>query len=477
MFRNPICMIRPILRHLTFATLIFILFADMACRKKDKIDTNPDYQLWFSTDTLFFDTVFTTVGSVTQRLIVHNDNPGKVSISSIRLAGGEASFYGLNINGMAAPTAENVEIPGGDSIFIFVRLTIDPNNQSIPFIVSDSILFFTNGSLQQVQLAAWGQNARFYKNTSLKGNIVWDSLIAHVIYGSLAVDTASTLTIMPGAHVYFHLKSYLSISKEASLMVYGTLEHPVFFLGDRLDPFYRDLPGQWDGIYLDQGSKNNQINYAVIKNGTTGIIVDSVFVSAEPSLKIDNTIIQNMTGDGILAFSANILSTNCVIGNCGGAALYAYAGGSYDFRQLTVGNYWSGSVRTSPSLVLSNYSYDSLGNKKPSALNKAYFGNSIIYGTDPDEILRDSVAEVPFEYTFDHSLLRTTSAITNPLRYIECIANQDPRFIDPQKFNFEIDSISPAIGKGIPMGVPFDLKGNDRGATPDLGAFQYVKQR
>jgi len=453
---------------------VLILFS--SCRKKDQIDTDPSMMLEFSTDTVFFDTVFATVGSVTQRLVVYNWNKYKINISSILLSGGSSSNYRINVNGISALTFSDIEIPGEDSIYIFVRVTVDPNNINLPFIVSDSVFFTANGNSQQVKLVAWGQNAFFYKNSHLTGDIFWDSLKAHVIYGPLRIDTGSTLTIMPGTKVYFHNKSSLKVSSESYLLVYGTLEHPVRFLGDRLDPYYRDLPGQWEGIFLEKGSKGNQISYGIIKNGEQGIVVSSGDNPGQPDLKLDNTIIQNMTGDGLSMESSEVLSTNCVIDNCGGAAMYI-SGGDYDFRQLTIGNYWSGSVRSSPSLYLSNYSYDSLGNKIPHALIRAYFGNSIIYGSDQEEITLSGDSSASFSYTFDHCLLRTTNSINDPSHYNVCLSNQDPRFIDCQNYNFEIDSISPAIDKGIPLGVPFDIKGNARGGTPDLGAFEYIKHR
>ncbi|HZX62121.1 MAG TPA: hypothetical protein VFE66_02830, partial [Bacteroidales bacterium] len=54
--------------------IILTLITVFSCKKKDKIDSNPALKLTFSSDTVFFDTVFTTVGSVTQRLMVHNYN-------------------------------------------------------------------------------------------------------------------------------------------------------------------------------------------------------------------------------------------------------------------------------------------------------------------------------------------------------------------------------------------------------------------
>jgi hypothetical protein len=456
-----------------------LILGFVSCSKKEKVDTSPSLKLSFSADTVFFDTVFTTIGTVNQRLMVYNPNDNKVIVSSIQLAGGSQSLYKMNIDGAPAVSASDVEIPGHDSLFIFVRITIDPNNLNNPLIVLDSILFTTNGNLQDVKLVAWGQDAHFHKNQLLEGSITWDSLKPHVVYGFVRVDTGANLVLMPGTKVYFHKGSTLKISSQASLKIDGSLGHPARFQGDRLDNYYRDLPGQWDGIWLEKGSVGNEINYAIIKNGTVGIYVDSLGNSTEPVLKIDNTIIQNMTGTGLAGYATNIVSTNCVIGNCGVSALDLSFGGSYEFRQLTIGNYWSASVRLSPSLYISDFAYADYGTKVPNPLVKAYFGNCIIYGSENDEILLDAFEGSLPNYSFDHGLLKTSGSIADPLHYTDCIQNEDPRFIDPVNYNYEIDSISPAIQKGALMGVPYDIdiNGVERGQTPDLGAYQYVKKR
>jgi hypothetical protein len=463
---------------LLFCFLLGLVSAiSISCRKKDKIDSSPGLLLAFSTDTVFFDTVFPTVGSITKRLVVYNPNPNKVSISSVRLAGGQASSYRLNINGTPAISASDVEIAGDDSLYIFVRVTIDPHNQSIPYVVDDSLEFNTNGSLQKVKLVAWGREAVFYRAAAINGNIIWDSLKAHVIYESLRVGKNSSLTIMPGTRVYFHKDAYLAVSGLSTLRIAGTLDHPVRFQGDRMDPFYKDLPGQWGGIYLEKGSRDHEINYAFIKNGNFGLAVDSLGTSPTPMLKINNSIIQNMSSAGIYAYGTSITAINCVVGDCGGSCISINYGGEYDFRQLTVGNYWYSSVRHAPSIYLSNYSYDTLGNRIINSLKKAYFGNAILYGTNDEEIELDSLPATGFEYTFDHAIMKTRLKTSNPARYISCMVNKDPKFVDVSKLNYQIDSISPAIKTGSQLGIPFDIRGIDRGDTPAIGAYEYVKKR
>ena len=343
-------------------------------------------------------------------------------------------------------------------------------------VIADELLFNINGNRQDVKLVAWGWDAYFYRNKELQGNIVFDSLKPHVVFGYLRVDTAATLTIQAGSKIYFHKDAYLAASYQSSLKVEGNLQHPVHFQGDRLDPFYRDLPGQWNGIYLEKGSFENEIIYAIIKNGKTGIQVDSAGTSALPMLKLDNTIIQNTTGPGLYAYASSIKSINCVIGDCGSEAIALVFGGSYDFRQLTIGNYWSSSVRLDSSLYLSNYIYDNFGSKRTNPLTNAYFGNIILYGNQENELGFDIEPSVQFNYTFDHCLLKTTKKTNDPLHFTNCIVNQDPLFRNPLLFDYQIDSLSPARRQGTSsVNVLEDIKGIYLTDPPDLGAYQYVQ--
>ena len=68
--------------------------------KKDVLITDPSAKLEFSTDTVIFDTVFTTVGSITKQLKVYNTHKQPIIISNIYLAGGSNSKYRMNVDGI-----------------------------------------------------------------------------------------------------------------------------------------------------------------------------------------------------------------------------------------------------------------------------------------------------------------------------------------------------------------------------------------
>ena len=71
-----------------FVLLTFGIILINSCRKDNLIDTSPEFRLSFSNDTIIFDTVFTSLGSVTKQLQVYNRSSKSVKISSRRLPRG-----------------------------------------------------------------------------------------------------------------------------------------------------------------------------------------------------------------------------------------------------------------------------------------------------------------------------------------------------------------------------------------------------
>ena len=242
-----------------------------------------------STDTIAFDTVFTSVGSSTRILMIYNDNDENLKINSIRLERGSSSPYSINVDGESGTLFSNKEIYAHDSLYVFVKVTINPNDNNNPFFVEDRLVFNTNGNENVVHLTAYGQNANYIigrigifpdqnghytnyyyplTNDTLK-DVHWTAERPYVIYNVALIDSDGTLTIEPGTHVYFHGGAGLWAWSEGQLIVNGTAENPVVFQGDRLESFYADQPGQWDRIWLMEAREGHGhiINHAIIRNG------------------------------------------------------------------------------------------------------------------------------------------------------------------------------------------------------------------
>ena len=214
-----------------------------------------------SIDTLRFDTVFTSTGSITGTVKVFNENDQKLKLSYIRMGGGQSSYFRMNADGTEAQEVRDLEILANDSLYLFVAVTINPNANRLPFLVQDSILIGYNGNEQKIQLEAFGQNAYFIRNGIITTDTQFTNELPYVILGGLVVDTNITLTIDKGARLFFHADAPLVI--DGTLKVNGTIQDKVIFTGDRLDEEYRDLPASWPGIYFRTSSKNNILQYAV----------------------------------------------------------------------------------------------------------------------------------------------------------------------------------------------------------------------
>jgi hypothetical protein len=480
-------------RHYLIILPLLALLAFSSCRKEGRVDGDPSLKLGFSADSIIFDTVFTTVGSITRYLKVYNPHNSALNISSIRLEGGESSDYRINIDGTPGIQENDVEIAGNDSLFIFIRVTVDPTSGTSPFVVSDRISFLTNGNEQKVVLAAWGQDAHYIIADKTLGNlkyrivaaedsaITWPADKPYLVYGYAVVDSTGSLTIEAGAKVHFHNQSGLWVYKGGSLKVLGTQDEPVVFQQDRLEAYFRDLPGQWDRIWLNEGSVNNEIHYAVIRNGFIGLQAETLQEPMGNQLILTNTIIENMSGIGILGRYYAITGINNVVANCGQLGLLLQ-GGAYDFRHCTFANYFKKGIRQEPNLAITNYYLDPMQTLYVYNLD-SYFGNCIIYGNLTEEVFLGSEDEGSFDYSFDHCLLKTQMNIGDQSLFPGSIKNQDPVFVDAGLNDLALDTLSPGIDQGstevitsspFPSVIDKDILGVSRTATPDLGAYEYV---
>lgn len=478
----------------------FLVFIALSCRE-DNYNTDPSLLLTFSTDTISFDTIFTTIGSATKQVRVYNPGKDPVIISSIQLAGGNNSFFKLNIDGDIGNSASEVEIRGRDSLYIFVQVNIDPNGNNNPMVVNDSIIFTTNGNTQDVNLIAYGQDVHLINGKIIKTEN-WIPDKPYLIHNSMQVDSGHTLTIEAGVQLYFHKESYLFVA--GKLIVNGTKENPVVFRGDRLDKVLTDppipydyLPNQWFGIIFHPVSTGNVLNYCDIRNANIGIYtllaLDKEEYMAE--ITLNNCIIRNNSFAGIYSFYSKIVAKNCLIINNGSYTLAAI-GGDYRFIHCSFSKRWPhGGGEQIPAIVLQNY-FEGPDVTITRDVTRASFINCIIDGVAPNQLNLNSTPEKLFNYNFSNCLIKVnTDSIDsgNAELFKDVIYNQDPYFkaipsssdegITEYIFDYNLNSLSFAKDKGqtdiineFPE-LEFDLSGNSRiiDGMPDLGAYEMIE--
>lgn len=490
-----------------FFLLISIIFVLFACRKEDNFITDSSAALEFSVDTLRFDTVFTTVGSATRILKIYNTHNQAIQISRISVEQGENSVFRFNVDGTPTNDISDVEIAANDSLYIFGEVTIDPDAplSVSPFVIEDNLVFETNGNTQKVLLEGWGQNANYVTGRDAKGRvsllscdfgeITWDDPKPYVIHGVLVVDSC-TLVLPAGTDVYVHGGIARTVDESDNTIIYndgilfflqrgklvtqGTVDNPVTIQGDRLEEGFQEVSGQWAGIRLNSGSRNNVIEHTIIHQSIVGVRVDSA-----ADLTIKNSQIYNTSGSGLLGLHGSIEAENCLIYNNGGNSVQLEYGGNYDFTYCTLASYGvdAAALRMSNVLCLDPFCQEFRFN----ALS-ASWTNSIIFGSRQDEIdLFDVVGDqLPnfFNYDFENCIVKVDELpdeelyanffdLCNP-----CVNGSfnDALFVDPQEDDYHLDTLSIAEQQALPIStIPLDLEGVMRdGALPDIGCYEYV---
>lgn len=464
--------------------------------KKDKITTSSSANISFSNDSLLFDTVFTTIGSSTRNIRVINNNNQRIKISNISLKKGSTSSFIINVDGAKGTYFEDIEIAAHDSIYIFVQVNVNPTNLNSPLIITDEINFNVNGNDSKVVLEAWGQDAyyhyptdaiKFGNGTYLPYSLIsstpnvdttWNNDKPHVIYGWLVVDSKQKLTINGGVRLYFAQKAGLWVYQEGQLKVKGTLGNEVLFQQARRDPEYADEPGQWDRIWINEGSVNNEINYAIIKNGYIGVqaeVLEDTLNKFPNRLRITNTKIYNMSKWGLYTFAFNVYGYNNVISNCQEHSVNLTLGGNYTFLHCTFANFWSGEKnRELPAVNINNHVENIV-----LPLDTCYFGNCIIDGFLSEELRLDVLPHTtyPPKYFFSSCALKSTINTSDISKFNGNLINHPGNYIDPKKYNFNLKNTSqmgPLTGTNAATDaslISIDVNGSSRSNPYYAGAY------
>jgi hypothetical protein len=335
---------------------VFILFLIYGCSDwEDNYSSNPNLRLAFSTDTLSFDTVFTTVGSATKQFMVYNPNNKALNITSISLISKGSSGFRMNVDGRIGTDFSNIEIRPKDSLYVFVEVTVDPQDKNNPFEIKDSVAFVLNGNRQMVLLQAYGQDVHIIKGgLKIEKDTLLSSERPYLIYDSLFVAPNVTLTIEAGAGFYLNQKAHIEVY--GTVIARGTLENPIVFRGDRLDDLipgqlaYDDTPGQWMGITFHPESFNNQFEYVIVRNGKTGLTF-MPSVTDQPKMRFISSQITNMSGNLLYAENCHIEDANTEFSNAEDS-LIALSGGKYRFIHCTIANFIQIKSRTGTSSVV-----------------------------------------------------------------------------------------------------------------------------
>lgn len=459
-------------------TKILLLLAMLAAcfwscdPEEEKISRDPSLELTLSADTVIFDTLLSSVGSITKRFKIFNPNKRAVALSRIAVGRGNDSEYSITINGVEGRNFDEEIIFGEDSMLVLVKVFIDPSDQDMPFLVKDSVIMEYNGNVADIKLVSWGQDANFIDGEIIACDAIWDSPKPYVIYSSALVDTLCRLTVMPGTTIL--IDNNASLFVKGALDILGTAEEKVVVRNTRLDPSYEIAPGQWNGIFFLEGSYDSHIEHAEIRNGQIGLRIGNPDTDDDFDVTVTNTSIGHMSIAGVLAFTSDVQMINCEIFNCQRQLFAGVLGGRYDVDHCTFSNSGSEFSRDEQSIVLSdNFLLDD-GSTPVSELY-VEFTNSIIWGDDfnvPEELLISLSQEVATEILLNNNIIKSTNTDWISLGNTISTDSNFPQFFSPTAFDFQIDSLSPARDAATDSEVLLDIIGTERDNLPDIGAYE-----
>lgn len=469
--------------------LVLLIIGFTAC-EDDFLSENSGKELVFSQDTLAFDTVFTSVGSATSKILVYNPHNKAFKINNINLSGGSASSFRINVDGAISSdnSFNDIIIRAKDSLYIFVEVTIDPLQVNAPVLVQDSIMFSFGNARQRVLLEAYGQDMVPLRDVEIKNDIAYNADKPYLIYGDLTVDSAKTLTLLPGCKLYFHNNARLLVY--GNLRAEGTYEAPVTMQGDRLDKIkfvtpiaYKYVAGQWGGIYLLSKTGQHILKHVNISSGYVGIYFYNDDLRYRPKLEIENSVIHNSLLYNVVALNGDLTVTNSEISNSGSYTVFL-SGGRHKFYHCTVVNYFN----FSPAQPVSR-------DKTPAVmlmdLNRTLpmetvFQNCIVTGTSTYEFTLASKFQEKYHGDIRNSYIRRPEpselTIFSDIQWYQQndTVFKSTRFDyeEGRYFDFTPDSVSPARGLANPVisaQFPLDLHGKSRltDGAPDAGAYEW----
>lgn len=453
-------------RVFLYGVLIAFLVGCFNCEPEAERPAEGPLNLQFSADTILFDTLFTEVRSITKRFRVFNNSDRRIDISEISLEERENSSFKVIINGEEGVSFSNISILGNDSLLILVEANIDARDENLPFIIEDAIIF-GNQEDYRIPLVAWGQDAIFLRDIILPCDYTFSREKPYVLYGSVLVDSLCTLMIDPGARIYGHFNSNLFVA--GTIAAQGTAENRILFRNDRLDENFQNAPGQWGGIFLLEGSKNNQIIYTDIRNAQVGVRVGTPDDDDIYDLVIGNSRIENISNTGLLSFTSDVYMYNCLINNCGISAVAAVAGGNYRFVNNTIAGFSFDFFREDASLILSDNIVLADNSLLVEDLNAEVI-NNIIWGSLADEIvISNTEGAGEFTVRFESNLIRSSTDSLGANN----ILNLNPEFIEAEEYDYSLSENSPAIDAGVSLGeIILDIFGNARDTNLDIGAIE-----
>lgn len=478
--------------HFCIAIVLCLLSSMFTSCREHVLSDDPTLKVTFSCDTLCFDTVFTGVGTSTRRVMVYNQNANALRISKIWMEHGD--YFHVNIDGETDHAyMQNLELAGHDSMYLFVRLHVDPQASNAPVSIHDAVHFSVNGNTCSLALEAYGQDVHLVRNDTTHlsqfDRYTFTADKPYLIYDTMLV--AGNVTIQAGAQLYFHQGASLYVA--GNLTANGTLEQPIRLMGDRTDNLFEHVPyayaaGQWSGVFLLDGGKMikpaYKLNYVDITSGNVGLYCYSERTKSLPTIELTNSRIHNHALYGLVLMNMDARVVNTEISNAASYCVYS-SGGEHRFIHSTIASYFNSTdvrIQSTPREDVAALYISDLSKTDPET--RVHCINCVVCGVRSQNILLATPMQQYYPGQFvgcflKQDTLRIPNAHGN--RYWQqedeaVFRNTFFKYQDYTYYDFRLDSLSPAIGIAdsvVALSYPTDRLGRARHPHPDAGCYEH----
>ena len=491
------------MKHIHYYIILPLLFSLMAaCSDYESFSDSPGLRLTFSTDTVAFDTIISTIPSSTKTLYAYNRNSDGLRISTIQLEKGETSYFRVNVNGryLVDGIWNDFEVLGDDSLIIRVEMTPPETHSTEPLYFTDRLHFLLeNGQQQTVLLSGGSLDAYIQKGMNIESDMTLLTDKPYVIYDSLSVQKGATLTLLAGTTLMFHDKAALRVY--GRLDVQGTIEQPVVLRGDRMDHMfdylrYDNTPSRWEGVIIDAGSFGNTFTHCDLHSACFGILYEDSLLAAvdenKPAFTLDGCVIHNIGGDGLHVTHGCCRVVNTQISNTQGNTVHL-DGGAYSFIYSTIAQFYPFTGREGVALHL----VSSADGEEYGLLRKAEFVNCVITGYGNDQLMGENIdLEDPSCRILFHHCFINTPEVEGDDHFVDCVWDQnkncaedtlvrDKNFLlfDTKNYLYDFTPKAESRIRGLAdpsypgLSVDVDAKGNSRhgDGNPDAGCYEYTE--
>ena len=447
----------------------------LACYPEEqRIDLDPSSALFFSKDTLNFDTLISGVRSPSQALRLHNPNEGSVKIKQLWLERGTSSPFIFWINGPPVRSLEDLHILGRDSVFLVIEAQIQGKGRANPVKEEDKLWVRSLAGLQHISLKVWARDAIHSQRLVIRSDTYWSERAAQHIEEELQITEGATLRIGPGMHLFFSVAAQLHV--KGRLLVEGTQEAPVVFTSVRQDGNYRHTPGQWKGLIFNTHNEESVLHHARISNAEIGVRLGHPDRTEGVPIRIGYSILRHMSQGAILAYGGRTFVHNTLIYNAKNFLVAHRGGGHHRYLHCTLSNYPSSFVEVGASMQITDVLPTS-----PQTIRslELYVQNTILWGALEEELRLSLRGEQLLH--IEHSLFRSASGEQldvgnnlwkNSYNY--------PKFVNAEEYIYSLQKDSPArnAAKIFPdTEHQQDLEGKARDMQPDIGAYEWLPSK